>query len=121
MSAEPERDQIDIWNKLNNLYGEEGERVRDVSDEDNDLSVDDSETKEESLIEDNLKADKFSQDHKNDNLIQKSGKIRTQSNSMGVERLNETCARCKKTCKQNTKKLNRMLCIGFEPLDPEEV
>lgn len=120
MSAEPEREQIDIWNKLNSLYGAEGDREQGAFEEDDASAVVDDETVKESLFVNKLKQNDYPQDQKNDNLIHKSGKIRSQSNSMGVERLNETCARCRKTCKQNTKKLNRMLCIGFEPLDPDD-
>ncbi len=34
----------------------------------------------------------------------------------GVEKLNENCRRCRRSCKQSTHRLNRMLCLGFEPL-----
>lgn len=37
--------------------------------------------------------------------------------SMGIEKINETCRRCRRSCKQRTTKLNRMLCLGFVPID----
>ena len=40
--------------------------------------------------------------------------------SMGFEKINETCKGCCKSCKQTTRKLNTMLCLGFEPLIPEK-
>ena len=39
--------------------------------------------------------------------------------SMGFEKANDTCKLCRKSCKQHTKKLNLMLCLGFEPLESE--
>jgi hypothetical protein len=36
--------------------------------------------------------------------------------SMGLEKINETCRQCRKSCKQTTKKLNHMLCLGFGPI-----
>jgi len=40
--------------------------------------------------------------------------------SMGYEKINETCKVCCKSCKQTARKLNTMLCLGFEPLAPGE-
>ena len=37
--------------------------------------------------------------------------------SMGIEKINETCRRCRRSCKQRSSKLNKMLCLGFVPLD----
>ena len=37
--------------------------------------------------------------------------------AMGIEKINETCRRCPRSCKQRTPKLNRMLCLGFIPLE----
>lgn len=36
--------------------------------------------------------------------------------SIGLEKINETCRQCRKSCKQTNKKLNHMLCLGFEPM-----
>ncbi|MBW7996643.1 MAG: hypothetical protein FVQ81_08785 [Candidatus Glassbacteria bacterium] len=37
--------------------------------------------------------------------------------SMGIEKINETCRRCRRSCKQRTVKLNKMLCLEFLPIE----
>jgi len=48
--------------------------------------------------------------------IQGGNKGQKVRSSMGFEKINETCKGCRKSCKQTTRKLNIMLCLGFEPL-----
>jgi hypothetical protein len=43
--------------------------------------------------------------------------VAASAGSMGIEKINETCRRCRRSCKQRTTKLNRMLCLGFVPID----
>ena len=43
--------------------------------------------------------------------------IAASAGSMGIEKINETCRRCRRSCKQRSTKLNRMLCLGFIPID----
>ena len=43
--------------------------------------------------------------------------IAASAGSMGIEKINETCRRCRRSCKQRSTKLNKMLCLGFIPLD----
>jgi hypothetical protein len=48
---------------------------------------------------------------------QTPNQVAASQGSMGIEKINETCRRCSRSCKQRTNKLNRMLCLGFLPLD----
>lgn len=34
-----------------------------------------------------------------------------------LEKINPTCSRCRRNCKQSTEKLNLILCPGLEPID----
>lgn len=43
--------------------------------------------------------------------------IAASAGSMGIEKINETCRRCRRSCKQRSTKLNKMLCLGFIPID----
>lgn len=52
--------------------------------------------------------------------IQSGTQAQSMRTSMGYEKTNETCKRCRKSCKQTMRKLNIMLCLGFEPLTPEK-
>jgi|SaaInl4_150m_RNA_FD_contig_31_518459_length_760_multi_2_in_0_out_0_1 hypothetical protein len=48
---------------------------------------------------------------------QTPNQVAASQGAMGIEKINETCRRCSRSCKQRTTKLNRMLCLGFLPLD----
>ncbi len=48
---------------------------------------------------------------------QTPNQVAASQGSMGIEKINETCRRCSRSCKQRTNKLNRMLCLGFLPLE----
>lgn len=52
--------------------------------------------------------------------IQSGAQAQTMLSSMGYEKINETCKRCRKSCKQISRKLNIMLCLGFEKLAAEK-
>lgn len=43
--------------------------------------------------------------------------LATSAGSMGIEKINETCRRCRRSCKQRSAKLNKMLCLGFVPIE----
>ncbi len=47
---------------------------------------------------------------------QTPNQVAASQGAMGIEKINETCRRCSRSCKQRTTKLNRMLCLGFLPL-----
>ncbi len=48
---------------------------------------------------------------------QTPNQVAASQGAMGIEKINETCRRCSRSCKQRTTKLNRMLCLGFLPLE----
>jgi hypothetical protein len=47
-------------------------------------------------------------------------KLAASKGAMGIEKINETCRRCRRSCKQRTAKLNMMLCLGFLPIEEYE-
>jgi len=145
------KDQLNLWEKLNRLYGDEStsqsEKKKIPGKE---SSVPEQETHPEernetgSGLSQSEKIPDFKpseicvecdQDCKQpeDNFIlarcrkavseteiQSSTQAQSIRSSMGYEKINETCKRCRKSCKQTTRKLNIMLCLGFEPLAPEK-
>ena len=142
------KDQLNLWSKLNRLYGESGqspakedaleggrgvdsgtenpiagvpELVKDPPAEETDQTVN-------VICED---CDKDCKQNPETFLLSRCPKssvgagyrvtspLRGSRSSMGFEKTNDTCKLCRKSCKQHTKKLNLMLCLGFEPLESE--
>lgn len=163
-----ERDQLNLWEKLNRLYGErrDGEDVP----EDAEAPVNEPAAAADDLIQgpvdepavepaadeplssslaggDGGAADepvqsicadcRFDCDQPADRFViancriasgaaeenrerMTEAKAAASKGAMGIEKINETCRRCRRSCKQRTAKLNMMLCLGFLPIDPDE-
>lgn len=143
------KDQLNLWSKLNRLYGEEGQSPDHQESPPGEPDVQPGTEKraggsgpelvkepegEEAEQAINVICEDCEKDCKQNPdtfllsrcpkssaglgyrvVIQQHGS----RSSMGFEKINETCKLCRKSCKQHTKKLNLMLCLGFEPLEPE--
>ena len=142
------KDQLDLWSKLNRLYGEgeqspaqedalDGGRGGDAGAENpiaglpelvKDPPAEETEQTVNVICED---CDKDCKQNSETFLLSRCPKSnagagyrvispqRDLRSSMGFEKANDTCKLCRKSCKQHTKKLNLMLCLGFEPLESE--
>jgi len=60
---------------------------------------------------------KLANDSRPENRQATLNQLATSAGSMGIEKINETCRRCRRSCKQRSAKLNKMLCLGFIPLE----
>ena len=157
-----ERDQLNLWEKLNRLYGEKSgenaepedagtaseQSVADVPEDTEKPGVElDSMALEEVQLAPGFQeaspesgrinevcADcrydctqpagnfvidrcRLAKESKPDNRSATVNQVAASAGSMGIEKINETCRRCRRSCKQRTSKLNKMLCLGFVPIE----
>ena len=137
------KDQLSLWQHLNRLYGE-GQKAKEPSQDQEgpggetspEAAAAGQETRkagsEETSAVSRVCADcEYDCRQPADNFViarcriaekQKLAETGTRAvftsrSSMGFEKVNETCRGCRKSCKQFSKKLNRMLCLGFEPIN----
>ncbi|OGF98352.1 MAG: hypothetical protein A3F83_01320 [Candidatus Glassbacteria bacterium RIFCSPLOWO2_12_FULL_58_11] len=142
------KDQLNLWSKLNRLYGEGGQSPAKEGTADRggegdsgpdkpatsgpelvkDPPVEETEQALNAICED---CDKDCKQNSETFLLSRCPKSpvaagsraisqqRGLRSSMGFEKINDTCKLCRKSCKQHTKKLNLMLCLGFEPIESE--
>ncbi len=129
MSEELEKDQLGLWEKLSRLYGENsGGPVQDEPEEPEIEAVENlpSPPPTEQLSPDEPDTvDDPSSPAFPGPMFRLASNLPPESsvrpappptlNALG--RVHETCARCRRSCKQSGLKLNRMLCIGFLPLE----
>ncbi len=147
MKSEANENQLGLWEKLNQIYGDKPS-VSGGSSESSGFEV--HSVPEEGSVESAHSANSFSGpagDKDSVNLVcgkcdktcvQPEGKfVETLCPLSGEERaarkyiqpkaavrpvynlekINPTCGRCLRNCKQSTEKLNLILCPGFEPID----
>jgi hypothetical protein len=163
-----ERDQLNLWEKLNRLYGDESgqETKPDVAEVSGDPEADSGpqsgagegavtgdreELGSEALEDVELAPDlqeqpavpgqtnevcadcrydcnqpagefvisrcKLANESQPENSSATVNRVAASAGSMGIEKINETCRRCRRSCKQRTTKLNKMLCLGFVPIE----
>ena len=127
MSENQEKDQLGLWEKLHRLYGEnDPETEGEIPSESPGENIP-PEEKIEGLAEETAqqedtppsaepetKAESPAEKPVPRGIQQRYG-YRSPTRELG--RINETCGRCKRSCKQTGQKLNRMLCIGFLPIE----
>lgn len=129
MSEETGKGQLDLWEKLNRLYGDkdpgqDGENP--AAEEDEPLSPDDDsgagvpgisgvEDFGSGVREDAPEAPPNKGLNAAAPPRRPGGGYRSPAKELG--RVNDTCCRCRRSCKQTGQKLNHMLCIGFLPIE----
>lgn len=125
MSEDQEKDQLGLWEKLGRLYGES------AAPEAESASLEQTTPETEEVYTpppcEELTPDSVAEEEAPESPAFPGPVFRLESNlpvkdfssspaSMNARgRVHETCVRCRRTCKQNGRKLNRMLCIGFLP------
>ena len=145
------KDQLNLWDKLNRLYGDESSSQSEKKEipgkesavpepethpeESGDTGPESGRSEKSPPFRPNQICIECDQDCKQpeDNFvlarcrkavseseIQQGAEGQSVRSSMGYEKINETCKKCRKSCKQTTRKLNVMLCLGFEPLTGEQ-
>jgi hypothetical protein len=138
--------QLNLWDKLNRLYGDTGNQKPIPQDDgtkeagsdfpptfpEDRLNIDQEEGSREKPpneicldCEQNCKqtGEKFifALCPKTEKDVKhKSTQVDQFTRSMGYEKVNETCRICRRSCKQTAQRLNMMLCLGFQPLSAQE-
>lgn len=142
MESDKDENQLGLWKKLNQLYGENGTLERenaglDIQSSGGEASDD---SKQLSARHPNLSKDSVNSicEKCDQSCKQPEGKfveilcpLSPQERSkrsgtrpkvssrpaLNLDKINRTCSTCRRSCKQNTEKLNIMLCPGMEPID----
>ncbi|MCE5273460.1 hypothetical protein LLH00_19455 [bacterium] len=128
MSEELEKNQLGLWEKLGRLYGETSGGPSQDEPEEPELEVTENlpsppPTEQLSPDEPDTVDDPASPAFPGpmfrlaSNLPESGGRPAPPQALNALGRVHETCTRCRRSCKQSGRKLNRMLCIGFLPIE----
>ena len=131
MSDSTDKDQLSLWDKLNRLYGKPSElEAKGAAQKPENLQTEgvQGEKPNRFCVDCEQECKQWGEEFKlalcplaKSGFLQKSAsQVYPLRNSMGFDKINDTCKLCRRSCKQTTPKLNRMLCLGFEPLRLED-
>jgi hypothetical protein len=125
MNEDQEKDQLGLWEKLGRLYGESAAPEAETASTEQTTPSLENEYAPTPLAD--MTPDSAAEEDAPESPAFPGSMFRLESSlpannyssspaSMNARgRVHETCVRCRRTCKQNGRKLNRMLCIGFLP------
>ncbi len=125
MSDEQEKDQLGLWEKLGRLYGENAAPESENAFPEKSTPEPEDEYAQPPFAD--LTPDSAMETDAPESPAFPGPVFRLESSLPAKDypshpaslntrgRVHETCVRCRRTCKQNGRKLNRMLCIGFLP------